>query len=103
MIIVYSKNSIPIRLTKERWAHIITRHPEMKGEREKVIETISNPELIQAGDVGELLAVRFYAETPLTKKYLVVIYKEVSKQDGFVLTAYFSTRISERRRVVWKQ
>ena len=36
------------------------------------------------------MAVRFYATTPLTSKFLVVPYREVSAQDGFVLTAYFT-------------
>lgn len=68
MIAIYSKNSVPIRITQERWEHITRRHPEMFGQKEKVMETISNPDIIQMGDFGELLAVRFYTKTPLTKK-----------------------------------
>ena len=67
-----------------------------------MIETISNPDLIYLGDFGELLAVRFYQETPLTQKYLVIAYKEISARDGFIVTAYFTNKPSERRKVVWK-
>lgn len=77
MIIVQSPNHIPIRLTAERWTHIISQHPEMATQRDRVLETINKPDLIQAGDFGELLAVRFYSQTPLTQKYLVVAYREM--------------------------
>lgn len=33
MIIVKSKNDVPLRLTKERWNHIIARHPELKSRK----------------------------------------------------------------------
>jgi hypothetical protein len=64
MVIVRSQNDIPIRLTTERWAHIIKQHPEMATQRERVLETVNAPEMIQAGDFGELLAIRFYPQTP---------------------------------------
>lgn len=103
MIVIYSKNFIPIRLTEERWGHITKRHPEMESQKEKIEETISSPDIIQEGDFGELLAMRFYPKTPLTRKYLVVAYKELRKQEGFLLTAYFTSIPSKRRRVLWKR
>lgn len=102
MLVAYSKNGCPIRITQERWEHIARRHPELHDQKEKVIETISTPDLIQAGDFGERLAVRFYPETPLTRKHLIVIYRELSSADGFVLTAYFANAPSKRRKVLWK-
>lgn len=75
----------------------------MESQKEKVEETISNPDIIQEGDFGELLALRFYSKTPLTQKYLTVAYKEMLKQDGFILTAYFTGPPSKRRRVLWKR
>jgi hypothetical protein len=103
MIIVRSKNNIQIRLTTERWRHIIRRHPEMENQKKNVLETISNPDLIQNGDFGELIALKFYQKTPLTAKYLVTIYKEIANADGFVITAYYATKPSERRKKLWKQ
>jgi len=102
VIVVYSKNSVPIRLTDERWEHIVRRHPEMMGQEDKVQETLAEPETILEGDTGELMAVRFYSQTPLTRKHLVVVYKEISKTDGFAATAYFTREPSTRRRVLWK-
>jgi hypothetical protein len=103
MLIVYSQNAIAVRLTTERWQHITHRHPEMAEQRERVLETLAEPELIQQGDYGELLAIRFYPETPLTSKYLVVVYREVDQRDGFILTAYFTSRPSSKRAILWKR
>ena len=102
MITVYSKNGTPVRLTDERWAHIVKRHPEMKNQKDKVLETIKNPQYILEGDYGELLAVKFYNKTPLTQKFLIAIYKEVSEFDVFILTAYFTRKPSTHRRIIWK-
>jgi hypothetical protein len=64
---------------------------------------VAEPDLIQQRDSGELLAVRRFEETPLTAKFLVVPYREVSAEDGFVLTAYLTSRPSSSRSVVWKR
>jgi hypothetical protein len=88
MIVIYSRNQVPIRLTQKRWEHILRRHPEMANQKDRVLETLSDPDLIQQGDLGTLLAIRLYAQSPLTRKHLVVVYKELNGTDGFVLTAY---------------
>ena len=74
----------------------------MIGQREFVLETLTEPECIQQGDYGELLAARFYTGTPLGDKYLVVAYREVSQDDGFILTAYYTRRLSTQREILWK-
>lgn len=102
MLIVKSVNGVPIRLTEERWNHIRYRHPEMGDLRESILETLSDPEVVQQGDYGELLAIRFYPRTPLTRKYLVVVYREISADDGFVLTSYLATQPSSGRITIWK-
>ena len=103
MLIVYSRNNVPIRLTAERWEHIAARHPEMLSQRDRVLETAEDPDLLQAGDLAEILAVRWYAQTPLTGKFLVVAYRETDPTDGFVLTAYLTSRPSQRRTTLWKR
>lgn len=75
----------------------------MDSQKERVVETLTEPEVIQQGDFGELIALRHYEETPLTSKFLVAIYKEINGTDGFIITAYFASTPSERRKVVWKQ
>ena len=98
-----SRNGVPIRLTDERWTHITSRHPEMNDQRERVLETLQEPDMIQQGDFGESLAIRHYLQTPLTSKFMVVAYREFSSDDGFVLTAYFTSRPSVRRVTIWKR
>lgn len=102
MKIVRSHNNTPIRLTDERWQHIVQRHPEIATFQERILETVSQPSQIQEGDYGTLMAIRFYAETPLTSKYLIVVYRETQSTDGFVLTAYLASKLSIRRKTLWK-
>ncbi|MBI2994747.1 MAG: hypothetical protein HYY48_11320 [Gammaproteobacteria bacterium] len=102
MRVVYSRNRVPIRLTVERWQHIVAYHQELDGRQDEVLETVAEPEQIQIGDYGELLAFRFYGDTPLGGKFLVVAYRELSDADGFILTAYYTRRLSIKREMLWK-
>lgn len=103
MQIVKSVDGIPIRLTEERTEHIERRHPEMAGEVERILETVSSPDFVQEGDTGTLIAIKHYSKTPLTEKHCCVVYRELNEDDGFVLTAYFGTRPADWRKIIWKQ
>jgi len=103
MISVNSINKRLIRLTDERTRHISANHPEMKNCISWILETIESPDMILAGDFGELIAIRLFEKTPVTfNKYLIAVYKETSELDGFILTAYFSRSINKKRKVIWK-
>ena len=52
--------------------------------------------------MGDLLAIRHYLNTPLTTKYLVVVYKELEEKEGFIITAFFTSHPSKRRKIKWK-
>jgi len=95
---VLSKNGVPIRLTNERWTHIVEEHCELAGMRLEVLDTITSPSRILEGGMGELLAVQ---ETH-TGKYLVVVYREIDN-DGFVITAFITskTKSLNRRNQLW--
>ncbi len=75
----------------------------MKDQEERVLETLAEPDMIQRGDFGELLAIRLYPDTPLTRKFMVVAYREVSPEEGFVLTAYLTSRPSGVRETRWRR
>lgn len=96
---VRSKNGAPIRLPDERWLHITESHTEMAGLYSDVLETVEDPDAIYETESGELLATREVQ----TDKYLVVVYKEVSQKDGFVITAFLTRRLKqlERRSKIW--
>jgi len=98
MITTSSINGANIRLTEERWAHIVEEHGEISGMMDTVLQTINEPQVIFAGNSGELLAVREIE----SGKYLVVPYKEQDK-DGFIITAFFTRRFHslQRRRQLW--
>ena len=103
MKIIKSVSGVPIRLTPERLEHIERRHPEMVGEEDRILETVFSPHYVQEGDEETLIAVKHYEKTPLTKKYCCVVYREINEEDGFILTAYFSSKPASWRSIVWKQ
>ena len=41
MLVIRSKNGVPIRLTEERWGHVGRRHPEMSDQKDRVLETVA--------------------------------------------------------------
>lgn len=101
MEIVQSKNGVPIRLTDERWLHITEEHSEMAGYYFEVLETVQEPGAIYEGKAGELLATKEVEPG----KYMVVVYREIGSEDGFVITAFLTRRIHqiERRAKIWPQ
>ena len=97
MDIVHSVNDIPIRITRERWFHITENHDDLAGYYDDVLHTIENPDLVIQGYGGALIAVKGMGR----RRYLCVVYKEfISKKDGFVISAYFTSKIN-RRKVLW--
>jgi len=100
--ITYSVNNVPIRLTDERWTHIVENHDDMAGYYFDVLEIVANPEWIFQGNENELWAVKLVS----AKKAIVVVYKEKQQEnDGFIITAFFTTKISKllKRRILWQQ
>jgi len=95
---VNSVNNIPIRLTPERWFHIVENHDELAGYFFDILETIEHPDLIIRGNNGTLKASKNFGK----KKWLIVIYREVSKKDGFIITSYFIDKCPGGE-VIWKQ
>jgi len=103
LVTVVSKNGIQIRLTEERWNHIITSHLEIDPKDFKgIISVVEDPDYILKGDLDELLAVK---KKPRSKLWIVVPYKELTKNDGFVLTAYITTDYHWlfQREVIWNK
>src|SRR4051812_38115832 len=103
MVTINSVNNVPIRLTDERWQHIVGGHPEMASERARVIQSLETTDIVQVGDFGELLAIRLWPVTTFGSKFVVVAYREIDRTDGFVLTAYLTRRPSRSRAVLWKR
>jgi len=91
MDVVISKGGVRIRLTEERWFHIVENHDDLAGYYDQVLDTVENPDFILTGYNGALIGVRAMGR----RKYLAVVYKEIGRNDGFVITAYFTSRIAK--------
>ena len=96
MEIAYSVNGVPIRLTYERWFHITENHDDLASYYFEVLETVESPDFIMRGNKGSLKATKNMSKD----KWLVVIYREVSKTDGFIITAYFLDK-KAKGDVIW--
>ena len=100
LAVTLSKNRVRIRLTEERWKHIVMLHPNLTNKQTKVLGTVKNPDCIFRGREKELLA----ASKLSVKVYLVVVYKEVGV-DGFIITAYDTTDVKWlfRKEMIWNK
>ena len=87
---VLSVDGVPIRLTEERWFHIVENHDDMAGHYDDVLETIADPEVVLPGYRGSLIAVRNYGRG----RHLIAITRQVSRDDGFIIAAYFDSKFS---------
>ena len=95
-----SKNGVPIRLTAERWLHIIENHDDLAGYYDETLNTIEEPDYIIKGYKDVLVALKEVKKG----KFLAVIYKEISKEDGFVITSYFTDKIKlEKEAILWQK
>lgn len=100
MDIFKSINGVPIRLTDERWVHIVENHDDLAGFYDEIIDIIEYPEYIIKGYGDALIALRQIRKG----KFLCVVYKEIRAEDGFVITAYFSTKILlGKEEIIWQQ
>ena len=59
--------------------------------------------IIYDGNLGGLISISVKLEQ--TNKFIVVIYKEVSLEDGFIITAYLSNKEQkfDKKQILWKQ
>ncbi|MBE2225527.1 MAG: hypothetical protein IAF02_28585 [Anaerolineae bacterium] len=95
---VKSINNVSIRLTKERWEHVLEEHGELAQSRQSILDTVANPSRVLAGGAGELFAIKEIQPG----KWLVVVYREDDK-DGFIITAFLTRREQSlnRRKQLW--
>jgi hypothetical protein len=93
-----SRHGVPIRLTDERWAHIVEEHAELAGLREEVLQTVAQADAEYQGHAGERVASRALESGHI----MLVVYREASLTDGFVITAFLTSRperLSRRPRI----
>ncbi|MBS3054376.1 MAG: hypothetical protein J4431_02460 [Candidatus Aenigmarchaeota archaeon] len=88
-----------ITFTKERYLHIILRHPELEGKENDIRKTATHADFIQESvyDKNVLLYYRSIGE----KEYIVVVVK-VLNNHGFIITAYIAN-IIKKGVIIWKK
>lgn len=103
-IYAVSKTGRKIRLSDERWSHIIESHDYMAGNKDLVLETLEHPDIIVNDEEDALIAIKHYLKTSIGEKDVAVVYKE-SKDDGFIITTFMTSKIDKimRRGVIWKK
>src|SRR5512145_776578 len=85
-----------VRLTDERTTHIL-QHPEMVGMEAEIVQALRSPleVRISRSDKTVQLFYEYYAYTRVGGKWLCVVVKYRSDDDGFVITAYLTDRLKE--------
>src|SRR5260221_8914982 len=99
---VTSVNGNTIRITAKQWVHIIEAHDYMAGNLDTIVETLGAPSRVIEGQNGEALALLDYEHTNISRKTVVVVYRE--EPDGFVVTAFFTSKpekIERRGAKLW--
>lgn len=101
-IVIMDKFGRSFRLTDERKRHIL-EHPEMKGQLEKIKETLASPDFIERSkrDRSTLLFYKFYAKTPVGQKHLLVAAKVLNGQ-SFIITAFFTDNV-QKGEAIWSK
>jgi hypothetical protein len=93
-----SVNGVPIRLTDERWEHILYRKPNIASFMETLLDAVEDPEYILRGYKGTLIAVVHLGK----RSYLNVVYRELSQTDGFIITARIESQL-HRSKIIWRR
>lgn len=72
----------------------------MAGYYDEIVSVLEEPDYIIKGYKGALIALRRF----IKDKFLAVVYKEVSKEDGFVITAYRTSKLKlEKEVIIWQK
>src|SRR5260370_25357528 len=93
-----SVNGVPIRLTDERWEHILFRRPEMASFIETLLDAVGDPEYILRGYRGTLIAVMHLGE----RSYLNVVYRALSQRDGCIITTRIERQL-DKSKIIWRR
>lgn len=101
---VILKNGKEIRLTAERWYHIVESHDYMAGNQDIVFETLEDPDIIVSVEKNEFIVIKHYIKTTISEKHAIVIYRE-EENDGFVITAFMTSKPEKiiKKGVIWKK
>lgn len=75
--------------------HIVEARDELAGRAQEVLAAVEGPDWVTRGYGHALIVWKGYGR----KRTLAVVYRAVNKRDGFVVTAFFTSKPSKRRKV----
>ena len=90
-----------IKLALDRLNHILITHPEIKGLKDKIGETLKDPDVIKQSIYESKVHIyyKYYKKKP-QEKYLVVVTR--IDINNFVITTYITDRI-KKGDLIWKK
>jgi hypothetical protein len=100
---------VNVRLTQERWFHIVEYHNELVNFQLEILLAIAEPDKVYCSPTGaqpNFAAIKFFdslADYGLAKN-LTVHYKELPTSSGFILTAFvISGKRLKKRFRLWQR
>ncbi|PIN77563.1 hypothetical protein COV15_01810 [Candidatus Woesearchaeota archaeon CG10_big_fil_rev_8_21_14_0_10_34_12] len=87
---VKDKTDRKLRMTDYNWYHIVKRHPEIASNKEKIVETLENPDKITDSleDEETKYYYKYYKNRPSPYRYMRVIAKYLNGK-GFIISSHF--------------
>jgi hypothetical protein len=70
----------------------------MQSYYDRMLEAVEEPDYILRGNAGSLIAVL----TLGGRKYLHTVYRELSEDDGFIITAFIGRKLNKSR-ITWRK
>ena len=92
LLLAISVNRVPVRLVPRRWARL-------EGYYDEILDTVARPDYVFADGSGDLVAVRDVG----VARCLQVTYREVSREEGYIISSSYAMRWFEPGRVVWRR
>ena len=94
-----SINHVSVRLTDERWHHILAGHPEVERDLFTILEIIESPRFVlYCQEDNFFVAGRQIPLEGRSSPFLIARSKEINRTDGLIISAYFVHREKIRRR-----
>lgn len=87
--------NVEIRLTEERWQHILA-HPEMANLEAAIEETLARPEIVRQSNTDSMVYLYYCYQTRtiVGAKWLCVVVK-ILENDAFIITAYLTDKLKK--------
>lgn len=90
---IVDKTGRNIHLTKERWNHIVRKHPDMSDKTEEIKLTLTNPVLVTSHKYDEAMR-NYYKYQKETHDYLLVVVKYLNGE-GYIASAFTTSKLKK--------